>query len=626
MTSAFTPDPLSARLAAGHARLSAARDVHEVLSAIAWLVAPYAPLHLDIRYIHVDERGQPELMQPLAVWHAGRPAPDHPHLSRRARVADSTLSQHWIDAPLAVLVVPDVLTDPRCDDVVRDLLAPRRALVGLPLYSSQPVGWQGLVVLHWLDPRTPSDEELLVYRTVQAVASAVVAGLRSTAAFESALAEARALYRVSARINEATTPADVLAVIADLALSAGAAEGVLLLSEEQSPPTLRLAARHPASIHEPTDHRGEPPTWDEWQTDPDAPATLDDVASDPRAPGIARAWPARPGVHSVLLLPLRWRSRVLGHIHLAWHEPHRFSDGERRLFRGLARQAAAVLDNRLLFERTQRAVQDNRTQQQTLEALLDHLPIGVSVLAADGSRTRINRAGLALHDLDEEHTRGARDADIRTYHIGTDQRIQRHERLTIQAMQSGRIHSGELEVEHRDGRRLILAGTAAPTRDEHGAINGCVLIYQDISRRVAAAREQSRIHAAILEAQAAALAERQAPILPLTDEILVVPLVGTIDPERGDQLLVSLLEHGSRTGVRATILDLTGVPSLDAAAASVLVAAARGLRLRGVLAILSGLRPEVAWTLVANDVDLHGLHSAGTLQAALALARRHTGR
>ncbi|MBL9101983.1 MAG: GAF domain-containing protein [Myxococcales bacterium] len=623
MTAAASPpvDPLSARLAAAHLRLSHARDVHEVVTSIAAIVAPYAPHDIDLRYLHLDARGQPEVMQPLAVWQGGRLVLDHPFLTRRARASDTAISRQWIAAPYDVLVVEDVAYDPRCDDHIRALIAPCRGLVALPLYSSHPAGWQGLVVLHWTDPHTPSAEELLVYRAVQHVAAAVVAGHRSSIAFEAALAEARALYRVSARINEAATPADILAVVTELALSAGASGGTLLLVERGDPPTVRVAAQHPAPDRLALGRAGELPQFDGWRADPDAPATLDDLA-DPRAPSLERAFPSPPGARSLLLLPLRWQARVLGYIHLAWHEPHRFSDGERRLFRGLARQASAVLDNRLLFERTHQAVHDNRTQEQTLEALLDHLPLGVTVYGLDGTRLRINRAGLALHDLDEGKHRSVTDSDIRTFHLGTDRKIERHERVSILAMRSGEIRANELEIEHRDGRRIVAHCTAIPTRDDDGAVNGCILLFQDITRRIHLARERDRMHAAMLAAQAAALAERQAPVIPLTDDILVVPLVGSIDPERGEPLLAALLEQGSRAGVKTTILDLTGVPSLDAAGTAVLLAAARGLRLRGVLTLFSGLRPDVAWSLAASDLDLDGVHAVGTLQAALALARR----
>ena len=626
----FTPDGLTARLTDVHAQLAAARDSSDILAAIADCAADYGPAWVDLRYLFLGEDGEPDAMQALAVWQDGALVPDHPFLGVRLRVADTELSRHWIAAPREVLVVPDILTDPRCDELLRAALAPRRAVVVLPLHSSHPAGWQGAVVLQWQDPHTPDASELLVYTTLLHSVAALVASLRSTLAFEAALAEARALYRVSARIVEASTPSDLLAVITDLALSAGAAQGALLLAEpgeSGADGTILVAASHAVSpeLEVPVGTRhpaSAMPRWDLWQRDPDAPITIDDITRDPRVDSISRAFHDATGIHAILLLPLRWQDRSIGWIHLGWQAPHRFSDGERRLFRGLARQAAAVLDNRLLWDRTQRSIQDNRNQQQTLEILLDHLPIGVTVIDTAGQRKRINRAGLAIHDLTPDALTGDKQPELRTYHLGTDRRIAHDERLSIRSMVVGQLLSGELEVERRDGRRIVVHGTAAPSRDEHGEITGCVLLYQDITGRIAAEREQTRVQDAILAAQTAALAERATPLIPLTDEILVMPIVGTIDPERGHQIQSALLALDGRTAVRVAILDLTGVPTLDQPGAEALISAARGLRLRGVVPILSGVRPDVAWTLVSLESALGELLVENNLQSALARARR----
>ena len=618
----FTPDPLTARLAAVHARLGVARDAADILAAVAHCVAVYGPAHVDLRYIYLDERGQPDAMQPLAVWQDGAVVPDHPLVGQRLRAASTNLSQHWISRPRDVLFVYDVAADPRCDEFVHSMVGGRRAFAVLPLYGGHPAGWQGTIHIRWQDPHVPTADELLVYRTLLHSVAALVAALRSTLAFEAALAEARALYRVSARIVEAASPADILAVVTDLALSAGAAHGALLLVEHGQPgepATLRLAATHA----EAPDHRlptgarrplADMPAWPEWQTDPDAPITQDDITDDPLLPGAT-------DLRAALLLPLRWQGRAIGFIHLGWHAPHRFSDAERRLFRGLARQAAAVLDNRLLWDRTQRAIQDNRSQQQTLETLLEHLPIGVTVIDRAGNRKRMNRAGLAIHDLPPDALQRPTQPELKTYHLGTDRRVGRDERLSVRSMAAGVTLSGDLEVERRDGRRVVVSGTAAPSRDDSGEVVGCVLLYQDITDRIAAAREQTRVHDAILAAQSAALAERATPLIPLTDEILVMPIVGTIDPDRGRQIQASLTALAGHTAIRAAILDLTGVPSLDESGAAALVDATRALRLRGVLPILSGLRPGVAWTLVTLTTDLSSLCVETNLQSALTRAR-----
>lgn len=104
--------------------------------------------------------------------------------------------------------------------------------------------------------------------------------------------------------------------------------------------------------------------------------------------------------------------------------------------------------------------------------------------------------------------------------------------------------------------------------------------------------------------------------------MLALPIVGTIDTARGRQLMDTLLGLGGHRKIRAAIIDVTGVPTLDVEAARTLSHAAQALRLRGVEAVLTGIRPEVAQTIVAQDLDFRSIAVRRTLQEALA----HLGR
>jgi anti-anti-sigma factor len=119
-----------------------------------------------------------------------------------------------------------------------------------------------------------------------------------------------------------------------------------------------------------------------------------------------------------------------------------------------------------------------------------------------------------------------------------------------------------------------------------------------------------------------ALAERSTPLIPISEEVLALPIVGTIDAARGQQLMEALLGLGGHQKIRAAIIDVTGVPTLDLGAARTLSRAAQALRLRGVEAVLTGIRPEVAATIVAQGLDFHTIAVRRTVQEALA----HLGR
>ena len=124
----------------------------------------------------------------------------------------------------------------------------------------------------------------------------------------------------------------------------------------------------------------------------------------------------------------------------------------------------------------------------------------------------------------------------------------------------------------------------------------------------------------IIRAQAAALAELSTPLIPVSDDVVVMPLIGTVDSTRAAQVIETLLGGIVERRARTAILDITGVVVVDNQVADALVAAARGVKLLGARVMLTGIRPEVARTLVELAVDLSGITTYGSLQAGIAAA------
>jgi anti-anti-sigma regulatory factor len=141
-------------------------------------------------------------------------------------------------------------------------------------------------------------------------------------------------------------------------------------------------------------------------------------------------------------------------------------------------------------------------------------------------------------------------------------------------------------------------------------------------RRVAEARKHSLAQEEIIRAQEAALRELAAPLIPVHEQILVMPLVGAMDAARVDRAMDTLLEGIARRGTRVAILDVTGVRRLDEGAATALTRLARALELLGAEVVLTGVSSEVARTLVEIRADLEGIETAIHLQAGIAYAMR----
>jgi anti-anti-sigma regulatory factor len=111
--------------------------------------------------------------------------------------------------------------------------------------------------------------------------------------------------------------------------------------------------------------------------------------------------------------------------------------------------------------------------------------------------------------------------------------------------------------------------------------------------------------------------ELSSPIIPLARGIIAVPLVGTMDSARIQQLVSALLQGVAEHRARVVLVDITGVPVVDTGVAGALLRAAQGVRLLGATPILVGIRPEVARTLVAMGIGLEGLMTRSSLQEGL---------
>ncbi len=112
------------------------------------------------------------------------------------------------------------------------------------------------------------------------------------------------------------------------------------------------------------------------------------------------------------------------------------------------------------------------------------------------------------------------------------------------------------------------------------------------------------------------------PVVPVQRGVLVMPLVGVIDPVRAQNITAALLEAIERERARIVILDITGVPMVDTAVAQALIEAAQATRLLGAEPVLVGISPPVAETIVSLGVDLSALVTRADLQSGVEYALR----
>ena len=136
----------------------------------------------------------------------------------------------------------------------------------------------------------------------------------------------------------------------------------------------------------------------------------------------------------------------------------------------------------------------------------------------------------------------------------------------------------------------------------------------------AAAREE------IIADQAEAMLELSTPVIRLWEGVIAVPLVGTLDSARTQLVMEKLLETLVATGADHAVLDITGVPTVDTEVAQHLLKTVSAARLLGAECIISGIRPQVAQTIVSLGIEFGDIATKATLADALAHALSRTGR
>jgi rsbT co-antagonist protein RsbR len=119
--------------------------------------------------------------------------------------------------------------------------------------------------------------------------------------------------------------------------------------------------------------------------------------------------------------------------------------------------------------------------------------------------------------------------------------------------------------------------------------------------------------------------ELSTPVVKLWEGILALPLIGTLDSARTQVVMESLLESIVKTNSRVAIIDITGVPTVDTVVAQHLLKTVTAARLMGADCIISGVRPQIAQTIVHLGINLLDVTTKATLSDAFALAAKRTG-
>ncbi len=243
------------------------------------------------------------------------------------------------------------------------------------------------------------------------------------------------------------------------------------------------------------------------------------------------------------------------------------------------------------------------------ETLIEHIPDTVCIARlSDEIISYVNPAHREMF---------AADMDV----IGTSFR-EYFDQTALDTVVQGALTYGVaravLTCKRRDGSTFPGHLTAVAIKDADGHPHSIMGIVRDLTDQQRAEDERVALQQQIIAAQQNAIRELSTPLIPITNNAMIMPLIGSIDSLRARQIMEALLTGINTHQFTVAILDITGVQVVDTQVANALVRTARAVKLLGAQVVLTGIQPQVAQTLVELGVELEGIITRSTLQAGIA--------
>jgi rsbT co-antagonist protein RsbR len=264
-----------------------------------------------------------------------------------------------------------------------------------------------------------------------------------------------------------------------------------------------------------------------------------------------------------------------------------------------------------------------------LTELVAHLRQNRSQLREEWAR-RITESGLLTAMTKEEifaEATSVYDNYVAVLETGSVEALQAYARDL-----SERIIPRGVETHEVLGIVLLLRDVLARSlfkkyQSDFALLNRVLDAYEPAANRIANTvgvsfvQERERI----IRQQQEAIRELSTPVLQVRERLLILPIIGVIDPQRARQLTEQLLRGIRNNRAKVVVIDITGVPAVDSTVANHLVQTVDASRLMGATVIVTGLSSEIAQTLVTIGVDLTKMKTVGDLQGGIEEAERLLG-
>ncbi|WP_437625718.1 STAS domain-containing protein [Sorangium sp. So ce1151] len=264
-----------------------------------------------------------------------------------------------------------------------------------------------------------------------------------------------------------------------------------------------------------------------------------------------------------------------------------------------------------------------REAQLVLRAILDNLPISVARYDREGVFTFQDGKGLGAVGMKPGQLVGANVLELYRDHEEGFEDLRRGlaGEPTHRVYEAHGAEAHGAEAHGAEAHGAVFETWQVPVRDDGGEPDGLVTITLDATAsRQRESELQSKL--ALIETQQKVIRDLSTPIIEVWDKVLTLPMVGVVDSLRISEVMDNLLTAVVNKDARYAILDLTGVEAVDTQTASYLIEMIKAIRLLGAEGIITGIRANVAQTMIALGLDLSGVTTVGNLRAGLKLCMR----
>ncbi len=268
-----------------------------------------------------------------------------------------------------------------------------------------------------------------------------------------------------------------------------------------------------------------------------------------------------------------------------------------------------------LNEQLQTLYEEQQRHTRLIQRILDNSPSAIFAKACDGKYILANKYSTSFVGLDPSEVVGKTDDELYPPEVSASWSASEQ-----YVFASGKIVECEETVQLDETTTETFLSIKFPLYDEQGDIYAIGVIATNITDLKHDEAEFVSLQEQVISDQRDTLRELSIPLLPLEHNVLAMPLVGTIDGNRAQQITEMLLDGIATHHANVVIVDVTGVTGVDMPLAEAIVQASQALGMLGAEVVLTGIQPHIVQNLVRLGADVSSIVTRSSFQSGIAYA------